>query len=639
MWILSTPLALIGLASVPVLVGIYFLRSRARRRPVSSLLLWVDQQQARQGGRRVQRIQTPLLFLLEILILTLLVMAAADPRVRRSDTAWPTVIVLDDSYSMSAGGDDSPRRAAIERLESFIARDSGYPLSVIIAGRKPRVLVQAAYTSEEAVSALGRWECGSASTDLREAVSLASTIGGPDAKILVVTDHPAEAFFAATDVELPLDEEATPTEEDADSSSDEESAATPEGLAGRLRWWAFGEPRENIAITSASRTSTEGDGRVFVEIANLSDAPAVVPICVTSVGDLGTSTSESRMLEDTMRTIQPRETLRLVWQVPDSVGLVRVEAGDDQLMIDNRVELPPSPMPLVRVKNAISDPVLREAVQNALDATQQTIPADSRPEVLFCDAAPAADSLDADAWVVRFLRAANDETPAYTGPFIVDRSHPLTDGLSLGGVIWASNMDAAAGGRPLVSVGDIPLVTEIERPGGFREFRIGLVSKRSTLTKSPGWPVLIANIVRLRDLDKPGLAENHVRLGTDVRYHTTGADDQAVSIRGPDDQEHTVAVRRGIATFQPTRIGRYMLQTVAGDKLPFTVSTMNRAESDLADCRLADEGTWLDERTVQEQYRSIAWLLLLPALALLTLHRVLLARKNESRNNDPSLRV
>jgi len=37
---LAYPLAMLGLAAVPALAAIYFLRSRFRRRPVSSLMLW-----------------------------------------------------------------------------------------------------------------------------------------------------------------------------------------------------------------------------------------------------------------------------------------------------------------------------------------------------------------------------------------------------------------------------------------------------------------------------------------------------------------------------------------------------------------------------------------------------------------------
>src|SRR5580692_4473370 len=114
------PLALIGLIGVPLLVGIYLLRNRFRRQPVSSLMLWLDAREARQGGTRIRRLQTPLLFLLELLAILLLVLAAAEPRIRLSQTARPLVVVLDDSFSMLAGGAESPRQEAIAAVHEVM---------------------------------------------------------------------------------------------------------------------------------------------------------------------------------------------------------------------------------------------------------------------------------------------------------------------------------------------------------------------------------------------------------------------------------------------------------------------------------------------------------------------------------------
>src|SRR5947207_8829176 len=94
------PVALFGLLAVPVLVAIYLLRNRFRRQPVSSLMLWLDAREARQGGTRLRRLQTPLLFLLELAVLVLLALAATDPQVRASEGTRPLIVVLDDSYSM-----------------------------------------------------------------------------------------------------------------------------------------------------------------------------------------------------------------------------------------------------------------------------------------------------------------------------------------------------------------------------------------------------------------------------------------------------------------------------------------------------------------------------------------------------------
>src|SRR5438270_1262579 len=114
--LITYPLALIGLAAVPALVAIYLLRNRFRRRPVSSLMLWREAREAREGGTRVRRLFLPLVFFLELVALALLALAAADPQVRMTQGTRPLVVVLDDSFSMTAGGDDSPRNRALEAL-------------------------------------------------------------------------------------------------------------------------------------------------------------------------------------------------------------------------------------------------------------------------------------------------------------------------------------------------------------------------------------------------------------------------------------------------------------------------------------------------------------------------------------------
>ena len=80
----ALPWMLLGLLGLPALAAIYWLRSRAKLRTVSSLFLWMDQRQPRQGGRILQRLQTPLTFFLELLAIAAIAMAAAAPSVTRS---------------------------------------------------------------------------------------------------------------------------------------------------------------------------------------------------------------------------------------------------------------------------------------------------------------------------------------------------------------------------------------------------------------------------------------------------------------------------------------------------------------------------------------------------------------------------
>ncbi len=102
------PWAFLGLLALPALAAIYWLRQRARRRPVSSLLLWREAPQSRASGRRFERFEASRLFLLELLILTLLVVAAAGPRLPSRPAPRPAVLALDGPFALPGGGRCSP---------------------------------------------------------------------------------------------------------------------------------------------------------------------------------------------------------------------------------------------------------------------------------------------------------------------------------------------------------------------------------------------------------------------------------------------------------------------------------------------------------------------------------------------------
>src|SRR3954471_1255715 len=146
------------------LTAIYLLRNRFRRRPVSSLMLWRDAREARAGGTKVRRLHTPLLFFVELVALALLCLAAAEPHVRMRHGARPLVVVLDDSFSMTAGGeDDSPRRRALDALAKELRANPPYPVRFVLAGDRPQLLGEPVRTRDEALAVAEGWRCRSSS--------------------------------------------------------------------------------------------------------------------------------------------------------------------------------------------------------------------------------------------------------------------------------------------------------------------------------------------------------------------------------------------------------------------------------------------------------------------------------------------
>ena len=120
--------------------------------------------------------------------------------------------------------------------------------------------------------------------------------------------------------------------------------------------------------------------------------------------------------------------------------------------------------------------------------------------------------------MVRLL--ADKDAEAYSGPFVMDRTHPLTDGLSLRGVIWGAGKTEGLDGNPVIMAGNIVLLTDAESQteAGFarHELRCRLRPDLSTLQDSPDWPILIWNILHWRTAQAIGPIAPNVRLGETV---------------------------------------------------------------------------------------------------------------------------
>ena len=197
---LTYPLALLALASLPALAAIYILRNRFRRRPVSSLVLWRFQAQSKSGGAKIHRLQLPLLFFLELLALSLLVMAATGPHWKLPQSARPLIVVLDDSFSMRAReGDTSAHDRAKSYLEKLFRRQAPPSTRLILAGSEPRTLGGTLKGWREVNALLPQWRCWSPASALDSAVTLAAELGKQQANVLVLTDHkpPDEKYRAS----------------------------------------------------------------------------------------------------------------------------------------------------------------------------------------------------------------------------------------------------------------------------------------------------------------------------------------------------------------------------------------------------------------------------------------------------------
>lgn len=579
---LQFPWALLGLLSVPLLLAIYWLQRRYRTKTVSSLFLWVEQAPAKQGGRRWVRLRTPALFWLELLALLLLTLAAARPQMLFDEARRPLAVVLDDSYSMLAGGSDTPRQGALQALQEELDEGRYHPFHLVLAAERPQLLAESISDSQEALKSLDGWKCQATSADLEAAAALARRLAGPLGRVLVLTDH----------------------------------APNDETIGESRLHWAFGRPLPNLAFINAGRSSLEGRDRCLLEIANLSRVAASAQLTLEDGPDASSSKID----------LQPGEVKRLILNLSHSQADFQARLQDDALPIDNRVILLAEDRRLVRAQIEIRDPQLRQMTESALQAGRNSLLVQNRPQLIFSD----SEHPQANDWTVRFI--SEPQASAYTGPFVVDRNHPLTEGLSLEGAIWGAGKSGRLTGIPLISAGDVPLLSVAEGPQGSNiQFR--LRPDLSNLQLGPAWPVLIWNMVDWRAKQLAGMERTNLRIGDQAtaRLPESTASQETAEVLYPDGTIHSLALQQAQLALPASQAGIYTIEP-SGVAFRFAANALRREESDLSAAASGRWGQRLDKTALDWEYGDASWIPLLLALAALGLHGLLAwGRRGEGR--------
>lgn len=141
---LAVPAAmLLGALSLPI-IGLYILRMRLRRVPVSTNMFWQQVYQQRPPRSLWRRLRHLISLLVQLLLLWLVVMAIADPHfLGQRLAARRIVIVLDASASMQATDLAPSRFEAARRAarRSTAELRLGDEMALVLAGSRPEVLL------------------------------------------------------------------------------------------------------------------------------------------------------------------------------------------------------------------------------------------------------------------------------------------------------------------------------------------------------------------------------------------------------------------------------------------------------------------------------------------------------------------
>ncbi|MFH1475572.1 MAG: VWA domain-containing protein [Chloroflexota bacterium] len=314
----AAPLALLGLAFVPLVVAFWMLKLRRTERTVSSTLLWQRFGEDLQANAPWQRLRRSLLLLLQLLLVILLALLAAQPFVERPATlARDLVVVIDASASMVATDVAPSRLEAAKALALDALRDlpAGGRVSVVVAGATPRVVVNATADMGRVRMALAGITATPATADMGEALALASALAARagDAQVLVATDA---AFAVPRDLEV----------------------------AAPVTVLQVGRERKNQALVAfAVRSAATGVTRsVFISVANMDLEPTTERVELWGDG---------RLLEARDLFLDPVSRADIgIDDVPLDVRVLEARlTGDDQLALDDRAWAIVPPDRLLRI--------------------------------------------------------------------------------------------------------------------------------------------------------------------------------------------------------------------------------------------------------------------------------------------------
>ena len=554
----SQPLGLLALLAVPLILYLHLFRRRFAPRRVSALFLFAADALPAAAGRTRTRLLKTVSLWSELIAALALALWLGGLHVGAAQAEAHLVLVLDDSASMQGRG---PLGDTQEKARAFAQRairdlPASAAVTLLRTGRRPEVLAGPRARPAAALAALGTWVPRRPLHDPSRAWELGLDLAGPDGELLYLTDR-------------------------------EDLLPPP-----RYRLVAFGESVDNVAILSGRRLrrGAEEPERLFVDLRAFAQEPVACTLTVEAVSSAGAAVP---VLEKEVQ-VAPGRTLHVSLQIPRSDLPVRLRLSDDALAADNEMLLLPEPRRIVPVHVAFDEETtaalrLQRAFAALSDVLLVTRPEQAR---LVLAAQPGVAPPGTTELLVD---APGSERDAWIGPFLLERRHvpgggsgpPLLAGLSLEGVVWSAGQ-ADPPGLPLVLAGERALLSEERVRGGVR-LHLNLDPRRSNLTASPDWPILLSNLLAAVRDTLPGPLHVNVRVGGEIAYRFLGAP-EAVSRHVLFDPEGGGHPARGwrLLTFEAGSAGLYELKHDEVVVARFAASFVDPAESDLLPCSAAD---------------------------------------------------
>ena len=593
------PLGLLALAALPTIAFLHLWRRRFRPQPVSALFLWELAGRTPASGRQRERLRTGASFWLELAAALALVLALVGPRACGGLAAEHWILVLDSSASMGAvAGDGSVRdRAAEFVLERLTELPRNSRVSIIETGTPPRLLAGPAVPVPAALQRLDAWRPRAAHHDWQPAVALALSISEGSA-VTLVTDR-----------------------------------YRPEEMSSEVELVALGRPLSNAAIAHATRARIDGSDQdeVFVVVRAQASEPLTTSLRVLADGVL----VHERSLE-----LEPGVRSEWSFEVPYAITAIALELGPDALAIDDRVVLlaePPRTLALATTLDAEDARQVGlgsgrpedtdEPIERWLSIVEDSVAAPSLELAHLVIGRSPSDAPTSWDLVLAPLSEGSEGRSDLIGPFLTEKRHPLLAGLTFEGIVWSLDPELVLEGAPLVSAGDRPILCEtVER--GRRTVVMNIDPQRSSLWRSPDWPILLVNWAEARRRELPGPERTNLAVGEAFVYRARRPEScQLVGPLDADDPDTLqLAARETVFVEGLERPGIWSLRAGERELCRVALSFQDAAESDLTDRGSGRRPAVASRASIAAEFRWMETLCVLAALGLLVVDWFVLAR-------------
>lgn len=558
--ILTAPAGLYLLLAIPVVVLLHLFRRERRRRAVSSILLWQDIRE--HSSRRIRpKVLRSINLLLHVLAVCVAALILSDPVLASAVLQGPQrlILLVDRSASMAVKEGSLSRmdlaKNRVRQRMSSARRDT--EMMIVSMGEHPRI--EQPFTTDQTLllDTLRRISTTDERAVLSRSIDFVAALGGgsADTGVALFTDG---AFDAAR---LPL---------------------------ANVEFHRVGTPQPNIAITRFELRRAETTIEAFMEIANYASAVRTVTIRLDRDG--------TAVAEQTVELAADESRLIAV-SIPGQQGIAitaTLTDADDALPADDRAAVIANQSEPVRVQLVTPGNFF---LQTALDVlpdvsvtTVQTYDAMLRSDVVVYDSLPTPAVEVGNVLVVNTALEGGPFTPGETVPAlgaITLQASELTAGVQLDSV----EVLRVLSGRPAVGVavhalrGPHPVLYSY-RTDRLRLVGLNLSTNETDLALSPGFPVLISNIIAWLS---PTRATNLIR-----STRTGETFDLFLPIGIPVTVEHPDRTVEELVTTQTPTVLRGLdqagLYTVRSDRgtTRIAANLLDAAESDLTPRFVAD---------------------------------------------------